>query len=394
MSAEPHAERRPDVDWLRAGAVYLLLAYHSAKVFDSTPFYHLKNDRQVDALNAFTGAVHQCHMPLLFVLAGWSMAHSLERRGRRGVLGERRERLLVPLAFGCLTIAPVIGYVQHRHGPGGDESFLKFLPSFYTQLEHFSWSHLWFLAYLIVFSVLYLPLFEALRRRRPIERVPARALYLAIVPFAAVQVTLRGRWPGYQNLYDDWANFSYYSLFFIAGFLLVRHPAVERAVHSERRRCALVGAAALLGMLALTRDGLPEAEVSVQWIAFGALSATAGVCLVAALLGYGARHLRREGPALEYARDSAMPVYFLHQPAVVLVAAAVVPTSLPVAVKLAAVLGGGTVATLAAYGLVVRRSRVLRRLLGTKGEPPPRKGTLRRRLRVGRAPARPPHAGA
>jgi hypothetical protein len=378
-----NAERRPDVDCLRAGAVYLLLAYHTAKVFDSAPFYHLKNDRQVDALNAFTGGVHQWHMPLLFVLAGWSAGHSLERRGARGVLLERRDRLLVPLAFGCASITPVIAYVQHRHTPGGDESFLEFLSTFYTDLERFNWSHLWFLAYLLVFSVLYLPLFEALRRGRPVEDVPARAVYLAIVPFALVQVLLRGRWPGYQNLYDDWANFAYYSLFFIAGFLLVRHPAVERRVHAERRRCALIGGAALLGLFLVTREGLPPAEASPQWIAFGTLSATAGVCLVGALLGYGARHLRREGRPLDYARDSAMPVYFLHQAAVVLAAAAVVGTSLPVPAKFAAVLGASTVATVGAYHLVVRRSGRLRRLMGAKGPSASQAGGRRPRASLG-----------
>ena len=27
-------------------------------------------------------------------------------------------------------------------------------------------------------------------------------------------------WPGVQNLYDDWANVTYYSLFFLLGFAL------------------------------------------------------------------------------------------------------------------------------------------------------------------------------
>src|SRR5260370_38081584 len=92
-------ERRPDLDWLRLGAVYLLLAFHSAKVFDRTPFYHLKNTDQSTALTVFTSAVHQWHMPLLFVLAGWSITPSLHRRSRRQFLRERRLRLLVPLSF-------------------------------------------------------------------------------------------------------------------------------------------------------------------------------------------------------------------------------------------------------------------------------------------------------
>jgi glucans biosynthesis protein C len=379
------AERRPDIDWLRAAAVYLLLVYHTAKVFDEAPFYHLKNAEQSEALNTFTGAIHQWHMPLLFVLAGWSATASLDRRGRHGFLRERRQRVLVPLVFGCVAFMPFIKYVELRQAPGFDESFLEFLPTFPTSLERFTWAHLWFLAYLLVFSLLYMPLFEWLRGRDlRVRRVPPWALYAAIVPFAVVQVSLRGRWPGYQNLYDDWANFAYYSLFFIAGFLLTRFPAIEEAVHRERRRAALIGIAALAGMSALSsgnpRGDAPAAGVSPEWVAFASLSAICGVCLVAAILGYGARYLRFTGRSLAYARDSAMPVYVLHQAAIVAAATAVVALPAGIPVKFALVLAGGTAATVGAYHLLVRRSAVLRALLGTKGAPP--EGRRRKRGRA------------
>ena len=34
-------------------------------------------------------------------------------------------------------------------------SFLAFWPTFFTDITHFTWSHLWFLAYLFTFSLLY-----------------------------------------------------------------------------------------------------------------------------------------------------------------------------------------------------------------------------------------------
>ena len=37
------AIRRPDIDWLRVLAVYLLFVFHVGKVFDPAPFYHIRN---------------------------------------------------------------------------------------------------------------------------------------------------------------------------------------------------------------------------------------------------------------------------------------------------------------------------------------------------------------
>jgi fucose 4-O-acetylase-like acetyltransferase len=343
--------------------VYLLLPFHVAKVFDHQA-WHVKDPAESGALDLFTGAVRIWHMPLLFALAGWSVAPSLERRGADGLMRERRERLLVPLAFGCATVIPLATYVEHLHAGRIDPGLVEFLPRFAT--EHFTWMHLWFLVYLFVFTALYLPAFRwALRRDWRVERVPPWALYAAIVPFALAQVALRGRWPGYQNLYDDWANFAYYSLFFVAGFLLTRLPAVERAVHAERRRAAVVGLAAVAAMAALAGGGLyAPAEGTARFFAFQALSAVAGVCLVAAALGLGAARLRSAARGVGYARESAMPVYVLHQPAIIFLAVPAVALPAPTPVKLGLLLTGATAATLAVHHLVVRRSATLRALLG------------------------------
>lgn len=361
--------RRRDIDWLRAAAVYLLLLYHSARPFDSAD-WHVKNAAQPAAVDLLGGAIAQWHMPLLFTLAGWSLVQSLDRRGTRALLRERRDRLLVPLAFGCAVLIPPCAYVEARHKGDTESGFVEYLPRFFTSLDEFTWMHLWFLVYLYVFTLLYLPAFRRLRAPRlSVRHVPAWAIYAAIVPLAAVQIGLRGRWPGYQNLYDDWANFAYYSLFFIGGFLLARFPAIEDTVHAERRRAACAGGAALVAMALLSgADAAGLAAGSPRWVAFEALSAVAGACLVMATLGYGAALLADRERGLAFARDSAMPVYVLHQPIIIALAAPVVALPAGVPVKLALLLTGSSALTIGAY-LLVRRSGTLRRLLGTRAAP-------------------------
>ena len=45
--------RRPDIDWLRIGATYLLFLFHAGKVFDPAPFFHIRNDELSFAILSF-----------------------------------------------------------------------------------------------------------------------------------------------------------------------------------------------------------------------------------------------------------------------------------------------------------------------------------------------------
>ena len=98
--------RRPDIDWLRVGATYLLFVFHVGKVFDPAPFYHIRNADLSFTMLVVCGFIGLWHMPLFFLLAGWSAATSLDRRGSRGFVAERVRRLAIPLLAGCVLLAP------------------------------------------------------------------------------------------------------------------------------------------------------------------------------------------------------------------------------------------------------------------------------------------------
>jgi len=365
----PMAERRADVDWLRVFATYLLFPFHISKIFDVAPYYHLKNAELSADLGAFTGFVHQWHMPLFFVLAGWSVPGSLAARGPGGFLRERVQRLFVPFAFGCLVLCPPIRWIEVQRWPQPPfQTFGQFLPHFFGDLRYFTWSHLWFLIYLFVFSCLYLPLLAALGRRpMRFAAIPSWVVYAAIVPFALVQVAFRGRWPGMQNLYDDWGNFFYYSLFFLCGFLLGRVPALEERVHRESRRLGRLGLLAFVVLAAASVDGsYPPPALTPRYVLFWSASALAGVGFVAACLGFAARRLRVSNAALRYLSESAFPVYILHQLAIVTLATWVIDLPLSIPTKWTLLILTAPTLTLATYHVVVRPFPPLRHLLGMK----------------------------
>jgi peptidoglycan/LPS O-acetylase OafA/YrhL len=381
--------RRTDLDALRVFACYLLIPFHTAMVFNPAPFYHVRNGELSTLLMIFCGFVALWHMPLLFLLAGWSAFASYRIRGASAYLHERLRRLVVPLVAGCVLLAPGIKYLELRSGldlnfhglrvsealqegfrvviPSGlpvappfHESFWHFLPTFYTQLDRFTWSHLWFLAYLLTFGAIVLPGLAVLARW---SRTPARVsrawVYAPILPLVLIQLTLRERWPGPYNLVADWANFSFFATFLVTGVALARVPALEDALVEERLR-SLVIAAASVGLLLLFVLGVIRAPALVL-----ACVAVAGWCCVAAMLGYMRAHSPRHGPLLDALAESALPVYLLHQPVIVLLGFGVVRLPLGIAPKFILLLTGSTLVTLALY-VQVRRFALTRFLSGMR----------------------------
>ena len=86
--------------------------------------------------------------------------------------------------------------------------------------------------------------------------------------------------------------------------------AVDELIVAERRRCARIFGLAILGMLPpfAWTDGR-VADPGIGYLLYWPLSATAGVCGVAAILGYGRRLETVGGAWFGYLRESALPVY-------------------------------------------------------------------------------------
>src|SRR5690348_753017 len=101
--------RRNDIDWLRIAATWFLFPFHSARPFDHG-WWHVKSATASAGFDVFVWFVHQFHMPLFFVLAGWSLERSLERRTAAEVRRERYARLLVPFLAGIVLLSPPQAY--------------------------------------------------------------------------------------------------------------------------------------------------------------------------------------------------------------------------------------------------------------------------------------------
>jgi hypothetical protein len=166
--------RRHDLDWLRVFAVVVLLLFHSARPFDEWG-WHIKNEIVSGFITNILQFINIWHMPLFFLLSGSAAWFAMFLRPERSFAKERVKRLFIPLVFGMAVIIPPQVYIERIFRSQFEGSYFSFyLEAFNGSYPkgNLSWHHLWFLAYLFVFSLLALPVFK----RYLVDRKPAMQL--------------------------------------------------------------------------------------------------------------------------------------------------------------------------------------------------------------------------
>ena len=274
------------------------------------------------------------------------------------------------------------------HKDDWEGSFWAFIPHFFarawSELPFFDgeldplplgWSyHLWFLAFLLWFALLGLPIFVWLGRprvRRALDRLASwshrrGSTLLFAIPIALAHVALRARFPDEH----DWGEFVYYFAFFVTGYVLMSDERFRAAARRDLVPALALGLAGFLGLMAADAVSWAEewAEApTYSWayfLFFFLFSSQAwGWALAALSLGMRAMPLRRPLPAS--IGQAAMPFFVLRQPVILAIAFFVVGTNFGIPLKLLAVVVSSFLSTLA-LTIVMTRYGALRLLLGVK----------------------------
>jgi glucan biosynthesis protein C len=364
-------ERRYDLDWLRVLAVLLLVPFHSALIFSHNPgdIVYVKDRLESETLIQFAYFQSQWHMPLLFMIAGASTWFALEFRTVRQYLRDRFTRLVIPTVFGVTVLIPPMIYMQYLGEPGS--SFWQFYPRFFqVNFEDlsgnsgtFTPSHLWFVIFLFVFSVVALPLFLFLKREAG-TRLLARlarflkrrgAILLLALPLAVADVLLD---------IGGKAPFLYLTLF-IYGFVLVADARFQDILENHAVGAAGLGAIATVPIVYLI-SGRPVPQHSLTPVVIHLVYYLSRWCWLVAILGLGRRYLNFNHGILRYASEASYPFYILHFLINTVVGTYVVPWDASIGVKYLAINGVTILVTYAVYDLVVKRMSVTRILFGMK----------------------------
>lgn len=372
--------RRHDLDWLRFIAIVILLFYHTGMLFNPWD-WHIKNNETSDSFRYWMVWLHYWRMPLLLFISGAGTYMALGKRTTSQFARERVSRLFIPLLFGMFVVVPPQIYYERINEYNNYWDFYKTVFEFQPYPEgSFSWHHLWFIMYLLVYSLIAIPLLKFLRspasvafkeKIRVILSSPAGLLFIPATLILITQIVLRPYFPEETHaLLDDWAFFTFYLLFFLFGMICYSNPLLWEAIGRNRKHLLAATAAALIPFyvfylhltdlieLPLRRDTVETAfDVTAIYLSWFS---------VITVIAFGQHYLNKPHRWLSIINEGLYPFYILHQTAIIFIGYYLCQLPWSIAAKFWSVSLLTLASCLLFYMLVIRRFNVVRVLFGMK----------------------------
>ncbi len=179
----------------------------------------------------FNDFLHRFRMPLLFFISGTVSYYMLQRRSGGGFIGLRFRRLFIPLLMGMLIIVPPQVYME-RLTQGYAGNYWTFYRDMFSTGAYpkgnISWHHLWFICYLLVYDIVFAPLFVWLISaggKKSLQKLSwmtrGRWVYLLILPGVTVYTSMVLFFHQTGDLIHDYAYLPYWLFYVLAGFICI-----------------------------------------------------------------------------------------------------------------------------------------------------------------------------
>jgi peptidoglycan/LPS O-acetylase OafA/YrhL len=365
---------------MRVLGILAVFFYHSTRFFNLGD-WHIKNPVTYEWLEIWDKFAVIWMMPLMFLISGASLFFAVGKSGAGKFVKDKVLRLLVPLLVSILTLSILQVYLErYTHGQFSG-SFFQFLPHYFQghydgsdpTTGNFAWTgiHLWYLAWLFVFTLILYPLLRWLKGRGQgvlqwvgnLLALPGAA-YLLAVPTILLAIA------DPQNPVIIWQEAGWslviYLWLVLCGFLVISSERLLVSVERWRWPSLALGlvSMSLSAFLAFSSDF--PAYGTARYAGTAGLRAVSCWCWLLAFLGFARRYLDYSTPPLRYANEAVLPFYILHQPVLLCVGYFVVQWAIPDLLKWAVILVTSLAIIMLLYEFLVRRYNVMRFLFGMK----------------------------
>ena len=371
------AARRADLDWLRVTAFGLLIFYHAGMAWSGWS-WHVTSPDSLEGLREAMRFLNRWRMPLIFVVSGAAIMLALGDRTPGAFVRDRLKRLLLPLGFGMIVIVPPQVYLERLYSGQFTGSFLQWLPHAFDGVYpkgNMSWHHLWFVAYVLVLTLLLLPVFLWARSESgqaavaKAGRIAARyGLHWAMaLPLAASTLWLVPISWNINGLVGDWNGLVSYGALLLYGAFIFGSSDLLRALQRQRLFSLAIGIAAYAILYFGYFEGTVRPTISPEVRpVYALLSAVNVMAWLFAIIGFAHRYLTRRPAFLSEATEAVYPFYLIHQTVTVVAVWALLTIGAPPLLGFIAAVGTTFAGTWLIYAGLVRPWRWIRPLFGMK----------------------------
>jgi surface polysaccharide O-acyltransferase-like enzyme len=366
------------IDHIRVFAFLLLIFFHSAMPFVNYN-WEVKNEQKSELLLSIILWFHQWRLPLLFFISGVGIYFSLKSRNIIKFTLERFRRLFIPLVFAMLFTIPIQVYVEYMQKGRINGRYFDFYPSVWKFVPYpegsLTWSHMWFVVYLLTFILILIPLFSILKIKI-IEKYKDQfsnflsSKYLFIFVFL-IQYYIYNqyylKYPEQGSLVDDWFVFNASITYLILGYLFASSNVFWDNCERYRKinlSIAVITSAVLFSKYYLS-NMLPEKEGLNTQIYF-ILDSLQIWSIILTIIGYAKKYLTKSTPVLQYLNNAVFPFFIIHQTIIVGLGYWIVQLKVSILPKYLLLSFCSSLLIYTLYEYVIRRTKLTRFLYGMK----------------------------
>jgi peptidoglycan/LPS O-acetylase OafA/YrhL len=372
--------RRHDIDALRAIAFSLLILYHVGMLYVTGWDWHLKSSYTTTALQLPMIFLNRWRMDIIFLISGVATAFMMRSLPAGAFVRQRVVRLLLPLTFAMIVVIPVQPYCQGVANGLVEPGFLRFLGRYFTGYHWprdafdgwqwgFTWNHLWYLPYLLAYTLVLVALGPVMRSRagRILREtfVGLRSwqlLVLPAIPLFIEALLLAQRFPATHALVGDWYNHATYFTVFLYGWWLASASGAWEELARLRRASLAAALATFAAYMALRVEHPSPTQLSAVLL----LRSLYVWVAISATLGWGHAYLNRPFKWLPFATEAVYPWYVLHQSLIIVIAFWLAPLHVGPVLEPVIVIIGTVAGCWALHVGVIRRFALLRLCFGMK----------------------------
>jgi glucan biosynthesis protein C len=354
-------QRRYDLDWLRIAAFGALILYHVG-MFYVTWDWHVKSSRASEAIEPLMLLSNPWRLTLLFLISGAASRFLADKMNAWSFAASRMGRLWPPLLLAVFVIVPPQSYYEivsalnadpalaARHPGALDDFWVRYASASggWCDAEGClttpTYNHMWFVAYLILYTLALLALGPLLKRvpRAISALIAGPGLFLT--PWLVMFALRAGLFPIFGETHDfraDWYLHALYLSAFLFGFAIAKHePFFERAMRWRWPALAIALAAwasLITFYAAYPGDAVPPDGLRTLFRGVRELEAW---CAILACIGFAHRHLRNaDGPLRRVLTQAIFPFYLIHQTIIVVAGYHLDALALPVALEASLLIG-------------------------------------------------------
>jgi surface polysaccharide O-acyltransferase-like enzyme len=354
--ADQYAASKPRllyIDNLRILLTILVILHHLAIGYGASgnnPYVERGEMSTVSTIlmTLFVAINQSFFMGFFFMISSYFTPGSYDRKGPGPYVLDRLKRLGIPLLFYIVVIDPLLSYVLARYS-GYQGSLGEYLRLYLDNYQRLGVGPLWFVAALLIFSLVYV--LWRLLVRRPAAPPPSEgqapsnqaiagfALALGILTFVVrIWMPVGKEW---ELLGFQLAHFPQYIALFIVGIVAYRRNWFSALTIAQGK--VWFGAVVILLVLfpvlfvaagALEGD-VDQAMGGVHWqsLAYSVWEQFMCMAMVITLLVWFRTKFNRQGSLARAMSASAYATYIFHRPTIILLALALQSIKLDLALK-------------------------------------------------------------